>query len=169
MVKKTPKKVDQLSGKKNAQKAWITWQAPEFTAYEKGKMWSVALIAGAIALEVLFFLLKDYSAMLVVLAGAIALYRYAHHKPRTLQFSVSNEGVTIGNKSLDWETIKGFWLNAEETILYIETTKRPFSIESINVGNADPSALRQILLQHVPEQATRGEILSDRVNRWFKF
>lgn len=94
----------------------ITWRAPEFLYYEKGRVWSigVALIAAVLILIALWqanFLL----AMFVAVGGILVVY-WGTKQPEMLEFTLSKKGLDIaGRKLYPMESFTGFAMREDAT------------------------------------------------------
>lgn len=149
----------------------IAWESPAFAYYEKSWLWTGgALVVGLLFLGV-FFWLKDYSAMAVVVAGTAVFIQQARKKPEQVQYVVDGAGFTAGSTTYPWSQLKSFWLldEAQGGHLYLETTNRLLPIRTIHLANVDGAEVRARLTQHLPERTTRGEELADRILRFLRF
>ena len=149
----------------------IAWEAPAFAYYEKTWLWMGGVVLVGLIFLGVFFLLKDYSAMAVVVAGTAVFLQQARKKPEQIQYAVDNDGIKVGDKLFSWTELKSFWLidEAGGGHLYLETTNRLLPVRTIHLANVEPSEVRARLVQHLPERTTRTEELADRILRIIKF
>jgi hypothetical protein len=166
----TPPVLDHLSAGA-ADTTRIAWEAPAFAYYEKSWLWMGSVVLVGLIFLGVFFYLKDYSAMAVVVAGTAVFLQQARKKPEQVQYAVDNEGIKVGDKLFNWTELKSFWL-IDETgggHLYLETTNRLLPVRTIHLANVEPSEVRARLVQHLPERTTKSEELADRILRIIKF
>ncbi|MBI2589474.1 hypothetical protein HYW32_00345 [Candidatus Berkelbacteria bacterium] len=173
--KHRPKKgtgaVDELSGTLQREGSWLAWEAPEFVYFEKSWLWVVGLLAVAAFFIIVFYFMRDYSAMLVVALAAVVFYQQSRQKPVMVRYSIDEHGFKAGEKFYDWDQLKSFWITAKagNPHLYLETTLKFLPVRTIHLAHVEPVELRARLRNHLPEQMTRGEIFTDRLMRWLKF
>lgn len=163
--------VDELSSITSKNQIWLSWEAEEFAFHDKDWKWTATLIVVALVLLTIFYFQKNWSAMLLVLASGVVLYKNAWQRPGIVKYAVGEEGFSIGSKIYPWSNIKGFWitLSGNHATLYLETTARWMSVITVHLHNIDADSLRQRLIKFLPEHSDRGEHLTDTMSRWFKF
>ena len=166
---KTPA-IDQLSTNA-ADVTRIAWESPAFAYYENSWVWIAGVVSVGLILLGVFFWLKDYSAMAVVVAGTVVFIQQSRKKPEDIIYVVDNSGIRVGNKTYGWTELKSFWLVEEpgNDHLYLETTNRLLPTRTIHLANVEPAEVRARLVQHLPERTTRGEELADKLIRFLRF
>lgn len=115
------------------------WNADEFEYYEKGKNWKWGLIVVSILFFGLFLLTANYTAMLLVIVGALVIYQYAFKRPRKLHYIVSRDGITIGEKLARFNEFKNYWISADG-FLYFNKQWPPrlaVKLDSVDVNLLD--------------------------------
>jgi hypothetical protein len=87
----------------------ITWTASEFVAHDKSAGWylSLALVA-ALASAVVYLISRDIISVGVVLAAGALLGVYGSHKPRQLEYRLSEQGIAIGEKTYSYDEFRSF-------------------------------------------------------------
>jgi hypothetical protein len=166
----TPPALDHLSTGA-ADTTRIAWNAPAFAYYDKSWLWMAGVAFIGLIFVVIFILLKNWSAIAVVVVGTAVFIQQAHKKPEQIQYAVDNDGIKIGDKLLDWTQLKSFWLIDEQGggHLYLETTGRLLPIRTIHLANVEAAEVRARLVQHLPERTTKTEELADRILRIIRF
>ncbi len=87
----------------------VQWTASEFVSHEKSSMWYIQLAAMAVVLSgVIFFVTKEVFSIIVVVVLAIALAVFGALKPRTLDYAIGPDGITVGDKHFSFETFRSF-------------------------------------------------------------
>lgn len=88
----------------------ISWSASEFVAYHKSMGWYALMILAIIVLAGFVFLVTNgdiISVVSIFLIGMLFL-AFASRKPRTLNYRINKDGVTVGEKLYSFSTIKSF-------------------------------------------------------------
>jgi hypothetical protein len=87
----------------------VTWTAVEFVLHEKAASWYTTLFAIAAGLAAIAWLLmKDVVAAGVVVFAAVLLAIYAERKPRELDYAVTPQGFSMGNRHHAYEEFRAF-------------------------------------------------------------
>jgi hypothetical protein len=98
----------------------VSWTASEFIAHEKSGGWYALLVLGAAVVTALVYVLtKDKISTAVVLLAAIAFGIFAARKPRTQQYSLTGQGLQIGQKFYGFQDFKTFSVSEEGAIASI--------------------------------------------------
>lgn len=154
----------------------LAWEAPEFFHRPKNLVWLVVVWTAGLFLSVLALWYYQASffgviSALVPLAGALALTTQGRLKPELIRIVIDNDGLSIKGQAYTWDELKGFWIvySADARILYLETVRRLLPIVSIQISKADPQAIRERLLEYLPERTDQNEDFSDRLARLLKF
>lgn len=151
----------------------LSWRAPEFYFYKKESRWFTFVWAAAVLLTFyfLFFRGLDWTAALLVLAAATALYRLGSRRPRQLQVTITGQGVTIGEETLPFDRLSSFHLtnHGEYTTLEFQRkggVRLPFSAL---IGDQNRDSLRTILGRYLPEKNTGTAYINDFIGRLMRF
>jgi hypothetical protein len=87
----------------------VSWTADEFVEHPKSTGWYVMLMAGALVLVSIDYLLfKDIISTGVIIIAAATFGVYAGHKPHTQEYYLSSKGLEIGNKLYSYGNFKAF-------------------------------------------------------------
>jgi hypothetical protein len=143
-----------LQDEDNFRHALIHWQAAEYVSYEKDKKWylyiSLVLI---IIVAYAVFTNSPVMAITFILIGVVG-YIFLNRKPKIIDFSILNDGITSGKNLYEFENIESFWIFYEPPhtrviSLHMRGTIMPFI--HIHIGDADPIEIRRILMEYLPE------------------
>lgn len=96
----------------------VSWTASEFVAYSKDASWYIVGSLCLVGLSGVIFVLTNYSwlsSLLVLIAGAIFMVA-AGHNPRTLDYSISSDGLQIDSKLYTYDRFKSFSIIQEGAI-----------------------------------------------------
>ena len=96
----------------------VSWSASEFVAYHKNAGWYVSMFFVVLLLAVIVFLITggDFiSAGSTVLIGILFL-AYATRKPRVLTYTITSDGVQVGDKQYSFSELRSFAVIDEGTL-----------------------------------------------------
>lgn len=97
------------------------WTASEFVSHDKTAKWYVALGLGAVGLSAIIFLLtRQLLSVIVIVVMALLFAVYASAKPRTLDYTLTANGLLIGEKFYPFNSIKSYSVIEEEGMPYIQ-------------------------------------------------
>lgn len=144
------------------------WQAPEHTHRPKSARWFVVL-AVAVTVLVGFFLFSFnfIGAVTTALIGSL-LYWVAQKKPAVVRYRILVDGVAIGTLLYHFRDLAAFNIVYEpnETRTVILRSQRRFTpLLHMEIGEADPVAIRDILIEFLPEDQDLQEPLVDIMAR----
>ncbi len=149
----------------------LAWEAPEYIYQEKGTDWYWWV--GLAAIVFLGFAIWQGSFLfgVLVLIGWFTILLFAAKRPRTLKFSISEQGVLVENTFYPWQHLKSFW------IFYTPPIHKEISFESkktlmlhlkVPLGDTDPQRAQEILKKYLPE-IEQDDSLIDNLARLAKF
>jgi hypothetical protein len=145
----------------------ISWQASEYIHHDKSPLWSVGL--GLIAVAVagaLFFILRDYSIDVLVLVMSVAVYIYGNRQPQTLSYTLSLDGLQIGEDLYSFNQFRSFSIMQEDGLFSIELLplQRYKPALSIYFAPQDGDRIVDVLSAFLPLE----EKVPDYVDRFVK-
>lgn len=150
----------------------MEWTFPEFVRHERGRGWYIAYIVVTLGLLTFSILSKNYTfAMLIVLLTLVLIIRL-RRQPMSVQMTVYDEGVGVGNDFHPWREFKEFAIiyrppTVKKLYLTFKTGLRPELEISLEAEN--PIRLRQYLSERLLENAQREEEpATDQLTRVFK-
>lgn len=131
-----------------------SWKAPEFEVYEKSNRWY--LIAGVFILAVIAYALFTNGPIMAVTFILLGIVGFIHLQkdPRVITFAITSKGVLADKEMYLYDNIFSFWIfyepNHMKTIsLHTKASMLPYV--HIPLGDEDPVALREMLLENIPE------------------
>ena len=149
----------------------LSWQAPEFTKYKKGKVWFIILFLIAAGLIALALFWKSITMVILIILGSFVVLIYALKEPVVVKIEITPKGIKVEDRLYAFSEIKSFWIFYEppeikEISLYL---KKPlFPNVFIPLGDLDPNQARRILLKFLPEKRHQ-ESLFDILARKLRF
>ncbi|MFH1236561.1 MAG: hypothetical protein V1685_06555 [Parcubacteria group bacterium] len=148
------------------------WEFPEFIQYKRSRAWYISSSAVAIGGFALSLLSKNLLFAIIIVIIAILYFIRDRQRPGTVVISITEDGISIGERFYSHESLKQFWLIYEPPAikrLYVRFQSGLRPNLSIPVEDQDPVALRAILLKYLEEDLDqRGESFSDGFQRILK-
>jgi len=153
-------------------KSLLVWRAPSRLFKKRDREFFSTLIAIAFLIGVILFFIKEWFAIVVLVAFAFLSYIYSTVEPEEIDYEITNRGINVHGTSYFWEEMGRFWFDEKmkQQVLYIE---RPVAFPYrlvILLGKQDPKKITEILtkylLQEQPEKTwteKAGSWLSEKV------
>lgn len=141
--------------KEHSTDALAAWRAPEFEKYERDRKWYfiVALILVAIV-SYAVWTNSPVMAITFILIGVVG-YVYVEKEPRELYFAITYDGVVAGREIYAYENLESFWIFYEPDdlkVISLRTRSHLTPYVHIPIHDQDPVAIREILLDYLPEE-----------------
>lgn len=111
----------------NQQVAEIRWTASEYVEHEKGAVWYMALVAAAVTVSVVAFLLtREWITPVSIFLVIVGLGVFAGIKPKQKEFVLDGTGVGIGDEYYPYQDFRSFSVIVENNFetLYLKPVKR---------------------------------------------
>ncbi len=102
----------------------ISWEAEEYVVRDKNNWWYVGLVAVGLALSGLAVWIGAWTFLVVIVLSVISLFVYAARPPRMLHYSLSNKGLSEGDKLYEYGEFKSFGVLKEGHHFAIVLTPR---------------------------------------------
>lgn len=98
----------------------LTWQASEFVHNEKSGSWFLALCGVALLLLIIdIFLIKSWTFGALIVVMAIAAVVVGRRPPRIITYSLSLQGIRIGEKLFSFHDFRAFGVIQEQAFYSI--------------------------------------------------
>ena len=91
----------------------ISWEAEEYVVRDKNAWWYVGLVAVGLVLCGIAILVQAWTFLVVIILSVFALIIYALRPPRILHYSLSNKGLSEGDRVYDYADFKAFGILRE--------------------------------------------------------
>ena len=106
----------------------VNWEAEEYLQKSRGAGWYIGFFAMVVALVALSVLLRWWTFTALVALSAVALLIYVKRPPRQLHYSLSDKGLSEGNKLYNYDEYKNFGvLKDGENYAIVMTPRKRFS------------------------------------------
>lgn len=93
----------------------VRWEAKEYIEHDKNAGWYIGLSVIGLLLVALSVWLRWWTFTAVVVLSFISLLIYVLRPARTLKYSISNKGLTEGEKVYRFEDFKSFGILQDDT------------------------------------------------------
>ena len=141
----------------------VTWTAHEYVHIDKSPLWFVGFILIVLALiSIDVFLLKSYtfSALVIVMAVAVAIY--TRRPPRELTYGLSiQQGLYVGERLYHFDDFKAFGLikDGEHNSIMLIPTKRFALGVSVYFPEEAGEQIVDILGQRLPMEDLKLDVI----------
>lgn len=93
----------------------ISWQAEEYITHEHNTGWYFGLFGIGIALAAIAILFKSWTFLALIILSIIAILISASRPPRKIQYLLTKDGLTEGERLHKFEDFKAFGILKEES------------------------------------------------------
>jgi hypothetical protein len=151
--------------------AILAWVAPETVRHERGHVWRIVMSFLGFAWAAWAAYTGAWTLAVVIIAFMIT-YSIVHlEHPKDVEIVVSAVGIKVGGRKYAYSRIKAFWVIYDPPLvktLNIRVAGEVISDITIQLGNQSPAAVREVLLEKIPEMEGATEKISDIFIRLFK-
>lgn len=150
----------------------LEWYAEEHTHRPKSQNWFLILGAAAILIVGVMLFVGNIMSAITMVAFAVVIYMVAQRKPATVRYRVLVDGVAMNNLLYHYRDLAAFNVIYQpgETKTVILKSKRFFSpLLHLELGDTDPVAVRDLLLEFLPEDQDLEEPAVDVWSRRLGF
>jgi hypothetical protein len=137
-------------------------------AHEKSAGWYGALLlVTAIITALIYLITRDVISTSVVIIAAIAFAVLAARQPRQLQYRLDGNGITIGQKHLNYGLFKSFSVVPEGAFSSIVFTplKRFAPLTTIYYAPEDEDKIVSLLTDRLPFEEHRLDAVDNMMRR----
>mgnify|MGYP000913808123 CR=1 FL=1 len=92
----------------------VNWEAYEYITRDKNTGWYVGLVVIGLALSALSVWLMQWTFLALVVVSVVALFVYVTRPPRLLHYSLSDKGLSEGNRLYSFSQFKSFGVTQED-------------------------------------------------------
>lgn len=150
----------------------FAWEAPEHAHRPKSLRWFVALAVAVTSLVGFYLFFYNFiGALTTALVGGL-LYWIAQRPPAVVAYRIMVDGVAIGTMLYHFRDLAAFNIvyEPDETRTVILRSRKHFTpLLHMEIGEADPVAIRDILIEFLPEDQNMQEPLVDILARRLGF
>jgi hypothetical protein len=152
-----------------ASKTIINWQAKEYIERKKTGGWYIGLAVVTAGLVALSIWLQYYSFLAVIIAAVIALIVYITRAPRTLTYSLTEDGISEGNNLHPFDKFKSFGIfNEDNHYSIILIPKARFGTRmTVYFPEAEGEQIVDFFGERLPMEEVKLDML-DKLVRWLR-
>ncbi len=145
----------------------INWEAEEYIVREKTSWWYVGLIAVGLVLSGVAILLQAWTFLAVIILSVVALIVYAMRPPGMLRYSLTNKGLSEGDKLYNYDDFKAFGIMREGNHFAIVLTPRKRFSPRVTVFF--PEAQGEEIVDAFGARLPMEEVKLDMLDKLIKF
>ncbi len=150
----------------------LSWEFPSFERHERGLGWYVGATIVGLGLIIYGLTQRNFLLAVIVLLVAVTLVAREYIQPQRVTIKVTEDGVTIGDRTFRFREFATFWLVYEPPkvkLLYLEFKSGIRPSYTIPLLEQNPLRIRTVLQKYIREDLEReAEDLPDRLGRVFK-
>lgn len=151
----------------------VSWEASEYIHHQKDTSWYViAGVISVVAALVAHLLVNEAFPLtaLVVLAAGAALVAFAARKPHTLRYTLSSEGLIVGDRHFSLQEFRSFSVLQEGAILSVRLfpTQRFMPLLSLYCPKDNVEQIVGILNEHLAFEDREPDLV-DRIVQKIRF
>src|SRR3989344_5806017 len=146
------------------EKSLISWETPEYPAYEKSADWYWWV--GLVVVVLMGFAIWQRSFLfgVFILIAWFTMMLYAVRPPKTIHVSIIESGVMVENTLYPWHNIKSFWIFYRPPLirdLSLESKKTVMPYIKIPIGETEPEKIKKIILAYIPEVEQKESVIDN--------
>jgi hypothetical protein len=149
----------------------VSWTAKEFIEHDRGSSWYVVLVFGALLLAVvIYFITKDYFAVVATVVVGLIAAVYAGHKPKELDYELTSKFIRVGERTYSYGMFKSFSVahEGEHTSIVLEPVKRFIPPMTLYFPPDEEKLVSNAIGSHLPMQEHQPNI-TERLSHRFRF
>lgn len=151
-----------------SEEAIIRWEADEFIAQDKTKVWYGIVMAVSVGITLLVYLLnRDIVTSALVFIALAGLAAFGGRRPRRQEFVVAPEGIQVGKMFYAFADFRSFAV-AEEKVghsLVLVSLKRFVPAINIYIPPEHEEAVVDLVASILPMEAHRPDFVERFMNR----
>ncbi|MEW6408422.1 MAG: hypothetical protein AB1465_07105 [Patescibacteria group bacterium] len=151
----------------------MEWYAPEYQQYERHPAWFLFLgiIAGILTIYAL--IVGNFLFAIIIVMLAIIINMLSRRQPENLHLAITRHGFKVNDKLYTFEDdLASFWILYRPPHLKTLNLQRKQNILptlTFQLSDENPLKIRELLLDHLPEDIEKEEHYADKIARQMKF
>lgn len=148
----------------------FSWDASEYVHIDKGSMWLVGLMAIVLILAGVAIWLHEWTFAILVVVMGVAMGVFAFRPPRTLHYTLTEQGVQIADKLYPYKDYRAFGVLQDGAFFTMEfiPVKRFAPALSIYFAEEDGEDIVDIVGDHLPMEKVELDLI-DAIMRRLRF
>jgi uncharacterized membrane protein YgcG len=147
-----------------------SWQASEYIFHEKSGQWFFALIAIAVIIIAILAFLQQWLSIAIIVVMTGALISYSRKEPRTLNYTLDDYGIKVGEKPMPYSQFKSFSVEEQPGwhAIELEPAQRFAPRLTVLSEKDNFEVIEGILADHLP-RVDRDPDWIERITRYVRF
>ena len=153
--------------KHEPEKELLAWSAPARPFKRMNREFWVTIIAMAAIVGLVLFFAEGFMPVILIISIIFLIYVLTTVEPEKVDYSVTNRGVKIGEKTFEWDKLIKFWFGKrfDSPLLIIQKYGIPDRLEFV-INSEEKESVRTTLLKHLPEEKAQATSF-DKIISWF--
>lgn len=145
----------------------VSWEASEGIHHERDSLWFIGFIIIVIILIGISVWLQQWTFTALIVIMSIALIVYTRRPPRTLRYSISHNGLHVGQQAYDFDEFRSFGVLQEGDLfsVMLMPTKRFGQAMTIYFGENDGEKIVDILGAYLPMEDLQLDFMDSLLRR----
>jgi hypothetical protein len=145
----------------------LDWSAPARPFKRMNREFWVTIIAMAAIVGLVLFFAEGFMPVILIISIIFLVYVLTTVEPENINYSITNRGIKIGEKTFEWENLIRFWFSKrfDSPLLIVQKYGIPDRLEFV-IDQEKKESLRTTLLKYIPEEKMPPSSLDKTVN-WF--
>jgi len=147
----------------------VEWKAREFIQYDKNPVWMSVVYLIAVLLFIYAIWTMNFLFAILIILSVIVIYLYTKKKPRLMNVAVMKKGFRVDDTLYTYEDdLENFWVlysPPDLKTLFFKRKQSMFPNLVIQLEDQNPMRIRELLLEHLPEDVDQDESVIDKFSR----
>ena len=156
----------EVEKKKVEEKVLFSWKAVSRPFKRRNKEFVIRIIAMAAIVGLVLFFAEGFMPVILIVALVFLYYTLSTVEPEEIENRVTNLGINIAGRRLDWEIINGFWFSKkmDTKIMVLDLDIVPGRLDIV-INPDDETSLRGVLKKYIAENESPSTLI-DRSFEW---
>lgn len=149
------------------EKELLDWSAPARPFKRMNREFWVTIIAMAAIVGLILFFAEGFMPVILIISIIFLVYVLTTVEPEDVNYSITNKGVKIGEKTFEWKNLIRFWFGKrfDSQLLIVQKYGIPDRLELV-INPEKKESLKTTLLKYIPEEKVPPSSL-DKAVSWF--
>lgn len=146
----------------------VTWSASEYVEHDKSAGWYLRFaLVSVVGIGVIYFLTGEWVSVVLLAVLAMVFGLFAARKPQVLQYSLDNQGITIGAKLYPISSFRSFAVVEEGAFrsIMLLPMKRFMPAISLYFAPDNEEVILETFSKLLPEEARQQDRLDKFMHR----
>lgn len=155
---------------KQPEKPLLEWSSPDSVSASRDSRWYIVVGGAVLILAALLAYIGNWTGMALVIVGGVIMSFLSNTKAHSVECAVYDKGIVVDEKVHEFSEFKSFWVSGGEVPkIRLQFAGRFAGQVMMPILNVDGDKVKELLIKHLPEEADKGEDLTDMINRIMRF